>query len=106
MKGKAIMKIRKIIKRIASVAMALAICATTITASFNGAITATAAEDKFSIKVSKDNYGFWHYTGFPELESGISAFCYNYGKHAWSGDTYTESDVSLGVRTGAVLRLS
>ena len=88
------MKFKKIIKRIASAAMALAICATTITASFNGAITATAAEDKFSIKVSKDNYGFWHYTGFPALESGISAFCYNYGKHAWSGDTYTESDVS------------
>ena len=99
------MKIRKIIKRIASVAMALAICATTITASFNGAITATAAEDKFSIKVSKDNYGFWHYTGFPELESGISAFCYNYGKHAWSGDTYTESDVSLGVLTERYLGL-
>ena len=88
------MKFKKIIKRIASAAMALAICATTITASFNGAITATAAEDKFSIKVSKDNYGFWHYTGFPALESGISAFCYNYGKHAWSGDTYTESDVA------------
>lgn len=88
------MRFKKIIKRIASAAMALAICATTITASFNGAITATAAEDKFSIKVSKDNYGFWHYTGFPDLENGISAFCYNYGKHAWSGDTYTESDVS------------
>ncbi|MCR5479892.1 MAG: Cys-Gln thioester bond-forming surface protein [Ruminococcus sp.] len=88
------MKFKKFIKRIASAAMALAICATTITASFNGAITATAAEDKFSIRVSKDNYGFWHYTGFPDLENGISAFCYNYGKHAWSGDTYTESDVS------------
>ena len=99
------MKFKKIVKRIASAAMALAICATTIATSFNGAIKATAAEDKFSIRVSKDNYGFWHYTGFPELESGVSAFCYSYSKHAWSGDTYTESDVSLGVLTERYLGL-
>ena len=93
------MKIRKIIKRIASAAMAIAIGATTIAASFSSGITAKAANDTFSIRVSKDNYGFWHYTGFPELESGISAFCYNYGKHAWTGDTYTESDVSYNYLT-------
>ena len=94
------MKIRIIIKRIASATMALAIGATAIATSFSGVdFTANAADEKFSITVSKDNYGFWHYTGFPEIDSldttkKLSAFCYSYSKHAWSGDTYTESSVS------------